>query len=419
MLITYQYRVKPSTEQIATIEKWLELCRLVWNKTLAERFDWLRRTRCQIDRCSLIFEPIGKIPEKVDYYTQQNYLPELKKLKPEYKELYAECLQDVLRRLDKAWKRWLVPDAKGKRGGRPKFKKYGDYKSFTYPRVNCPKAGVTLERNIIKLSKIGEMKVVIHRQIPDGFILKTCTLVRKADGFYVSISAEDNTIPDILPVNKVKSSTAIDMGLISFLTTAQGVQIPVRKHFRQIEQHLARQQRILARRQKDSSNWRKQKKRVALIHQRVTRARKDFFYKTAHWLVKQFDLIGVEKLNIKGLARTRMAKSILDAAWGTFLNILQAVVVKYGKHFVKVDARKSSVECSNCGTEVPKDLSVRVHDCPNCNLSMDRDENAARVLLARSLNAVGLTVTACGGQEDTQPSKQETSNLEWVQLALF
>jgi putative transposase len=342
----------------------------------------------------LISEPIGEIPEKVDYYTQQNYLPLIKKIKPEYKELYAECLQDVLRRLDKAWKRWLVPDSKGKRGGRPKFKKYGDYKSFTYPRVNCPKAGVILIGNLIKLSKIGEMKVVIHRQIPDGFTLKTCIVVRKADGFYVSISAEDNTVPDILPVDAVKSATAIDMGLISFLTTAQGVQIPVRKHFRQIEQHLARQQRIGARRQKDSSNWRKQKKRIALIHQRVTCARKDFFYKTAHWLVNQFDLIGVEKLNIRGLARTRMAKSILDAAWGTFLNILQAVVVKYGKHFVAVDARKSSIECSQCGTEVPKDLSVRVHNCPNCNLSMDRDENAAKNLLSRTLNAVGLTVAA-------------------------
>jgi putative transposase len=114
-----------------------------------------------------------------------------------------------------------------------------------------------------------------------------------------------------------------------------------------------------------------------------------------------------------------MAKSILDAAWGTFLNILQAVVVKYGKHFVEVSARKSSIECSNCGTEVPKDLSIRVHNCPNCNLSMDRDENAARVLLARALNAVGLTVTACGGFGGSQPVNQETSELEWVQLTLF
>lgn len=213
----------------------MELCRLVWNKALAERLDWLRRTRCQIDRCSLISEPIGEIPAKVDYYTQQNYLPKLKKIKPDYKELYAECLQDVLRRLDKAWKRWLVPDAKGKRGGRPKFKKYGDYKSFTYPRVNCPKAGVVIAGNTIKLSKIGEMPVVVHRQIADGFTLKTCTVVRKADGFYASISALDDTVPDILPIDEIKSATAIDMGLISFLTTAEGVQIPVRKHFRQIE----------------------------------------------------------------------------------------------------------------------------------------------------------------------------------------
>jgi putative transposase len=257
------------------------------------------------------------------------------------------------------------------------------------------------------------MRIVIHRQIPDGFTLKTCTIVRKADGFYASISAEDNTVPDILPVAQIKSATAIDLGLLSFLTTAQGVQIPVKKHFRQIESHLARQQRKLALKQKDSKNWQKQKRRIALIHQRIARARKDFFYKTAHWLVRQFDLIGVEKLNIRGLARTRMAKSILDAAWGTFLNILQAVVVKYGKHFVEVDARKSSVECSNCGTEVPKDLSVRVHNCPKCNLVIDRDENAARVLLARSLKAVGHIASACGGLGVVaQPVKQEASRIK-------
>ena len=418
MLITYQYRIKPSDEQVTVMETWLEMCRWQWNRCLGERLDWLRRTRCQIDRCSLHSEPIGEIPERTNYYTQQASLPLLKKKQIEYKQLYAECLQDVLRRLDKAWKRWLVPDGKGKRGGRPKFKKPGDYRSFTYPRVNCSKAGVKLKGNVLKLSKIGEMRIILHRSIPEGFKLKTCTIVRKVDGWYASISAEDNTVPDIMPVSDIKSSTGIDMGLSSFLTTAQGLKIPVKQHYRNLEKHLARQQRKLSRQVKDSQNWLKQKQKIARIHLKITRARKDFFYKTAWWLARQFDLIAVENLNIKGLARTSLSKSILDAAWGTFLTILEAVAVKCGKHLVRVSAYHSSVECSECGAEVPKKLSVRIHSC-ECGLSIDRDENSGRVLLNRGLQAVGLMASACRGLGNSQPLKQETSEVKCKQLSLF
>ncbi|MDJ0637026.1 MAG: transposase, partial [Xenococcaceae cyanobacterium MO_188.B29] len=221
----------------------------------------------------------------------------------------------------------------------------------------------------------------------------------------------------IMPVDTVRSATGIDMGLASFLTTAQGQKIPIRAYFRKLEKHLARQQRKLARQEKGSQNWLKQKNKIARIHLRIKRAREDFFYKTAWWLVRTYDLISVEKLNIKGLARTRLAKSILDAAWGTFLNIMRAVAVKCGKHFVEVSAYKSSVECSQCGADVPKDLSIRVHSC-SCGLEIDRDENSGRVLLSRGLQAVGLTASACGGLGDSQPVKQETSGIRYTQLSL-
>ena len=113
-----------------------------------------------------------------------------------------------------------------------------------------------------------------------------------------------------------------------------------------------------------------------------------------------------------------MAKSILDATWGTFLNIIRAVAVKCGKHFVEVSPYKSSVECSQCGADVPKDLSVRIHSCI-CGLEIDRDENSGRVLLNRGLQAVGLMASACGGFGDTQSVKQETSGTRYKQLSLF
>lgn len=387
----------------------LELLRRHWNYALGQRLDWLRRTRCQIDRCSLVSEPIGEIPERVDYYTQQAALKETKILFPDYKNIWAESQQVNLQRLNKAWERWLIPDKSGKRGGRPRFKKQGELRSFVYPRVNDKRAGAHINNGTLKLSKIGEMPIVMHRPLPDGFTLKTCTIVHKADGWYCCISMQDETVPSPLPIDEIKSLTAIDVGLEKFLTTAQGQAVEVPKFYRKAQSRLARAQRKLARQEKGSKNYEKQKKRIALLHLKVARCRREFHYHVAHWLCQTYDLISFENLNIRGLARTRLAKSILDCAWGAFLQILQAVAVKRGKHSVEVSARGSSIECSSCGTKVEKTLKDRVHECPSCNLSIDRDWNSALVLLERGFRTVGLPFSGCGGLGDTHPVRQQFS----------
>ncbi len=122
MLLTYQYRLQPTLLQGATLSHWEEL---------------LRRTRSQMNRCSLTSEPIGDIPSNVDYYSQAADLKEPKGLFPEYKEIYTDCQQQNGMGLDKSWKGWLIPDKTGKRGGKPRFQKQGDICSFTFPRVNC------------------------------------------------------------------------------------------------------------------------------------------------------------------------------------------------------------------------------------------------------------------------------------------
>jgi putative transposase len=146
---------------------------------------------------------------------------------------------------------------------------------------------------------------------------------------------------------------------------------------------------------------------VAKIHQRIARQREMFHYQVAHWLCRNYDLIAVEDLNIRGLARTRLAKSIYDVSWGKFITILESVVVKYGVHLVKVNPHNTTQNCSGCRTKVPKTLSVRLHECPKCNLEMDRDENAALNVLYKALSAVGLTVPACGALDISQAMKQE------------
>jgi len=407
--MTYQYRLNPTPEQASTIEVWAELLRRHWNYALGQRLDWLRRTRCQIDRCSIVCEPIGDIPEKVDYYTQASELRQTKELFPEYKSIYADCQQQNLMRLDKAWKRWLIPDKTGKRGGRPRFKKRGDICSFTFPRVNCPKAGANLTGNILKLSKIGEIEVILHRPIPDGFVTKQATLVKKADGWYVSLSLEDNTVPFPLPVDKVKSAVGIDVGLEKFLATSDGQAVEIPQFYRKSQRRLARGHRQLARRSKGSKNYQRQANKVACLHLHVARQRKEFHYQVAHWLCDQYDLIAFENLNIKGLARTRFAKSILDAAWGSFLNILQAVAVKRGKWAIGDNPRGTSIECSGCGERVEKTLKDRVHSCPHCKLVIDRDWNSGINILNRVKRTLGLAFAGCGGYSDASPVNQQLS----------
>ena len=399
MLLTYQYKIKPSPEQEIVMMQWLELLRRHYNYALGQRLDWLSRTRSSIDRCSLVSEPIGDIPEQfTNYNFQAGLLKQTKELFPEYKDIYHDVQQQNLKRLDKAWDRWIKPDKSGKRGGRPKFKKVGELRSFTFPRVNCPKAGAHLNDEILKLSKIGEIPVIIHRRIPDGFVLKTATIVRKADGWYVSVAAENETVPTPKPIDTVKTVVGVDVGLKEFLTTSDGEVVPIQQIYRKAQSHLARQQRFLARQQKGSNSYKKQQNKIAKIHQRFQRQRKDFHYKTAHQLVREYDLIAVEDLQVRNLARnSKLAKSILDAAWSQFINILESVAVKCGVHVVKVNPHNTSQDCSGCGVKVPKSLSVRTHCCPKCNLILDRDENAAINILNKALQAVGLIVSAGGG----------------------
>ncbi len=396
MLLTYCYRIKPTDEQIVTMERWLELLRRHWNYALGQRLDWLKRTREPVDRCSIVSEAIGDIPEPVTYYSQQSALKETKKLFPEYKLIYAETQQVNLQRLNKAWERWRKTDATGKRAGRPRFKKQGQLRSFVFPRVNNSRAGAHLKDEMLKLSRIGEIPVVMHRPLPDGFTLKQCTIVKKADGWYCCISMQDESVPEILAMDSIQSAVGIDVGLEKFLTTSDGEAVAIPQFYRKAQDRLAQTQRVMSRRVKGSKNWEKAKNKVALLYLHLSRCRKEFHYQVAHWLCNKYDLIGHEDLNIKGLARTKLAKSIHDAAWGLFLEILQTVAVKRGLLIQKVNPRGTSIECFNCAARVEKNLADRVHSCSSCGVKIDRDWNSGINILNRALMAVGLPLNGCG-----------------------
>jgi|GEM_PF-2392890 len=216
------------------MDTWLEMLRRHHNYSLGQKFNWLRRTRCKINRCSLVSEPIGDIPDKFSGYNfQAGELNKTKELFPAYKEIHAEVQQQNLKRLDKSWDRWIRPDKSGKRAGMPKFKKKGQLRSFTFPRINCPKAGVNkIENGVLTLSKIGSMPVIMHRPFPDGFELKTATLVKKADGWYVAVSLEDSSVPTPLPVDEIKSfSFSTILRIFGLIVSVAGLTIAMRGLF--------------------------------------------------------------------------------------------------------------------------------------------------------------------------------------------
>ena len=243
------------------------------------------------------------------------------------------------------------------------------------------------------LPKLGIVRFVQHRPLPDGFRVKAATVTRKADGWHLTLTIENPDVPELLLIEAPTPSNTvgIDVGLSSFLTTSDGEKVAIPQYYRKAQKRLAKLQRTMSRRQKGSVRWHKARLQVAKLHLKVSRQRKDFHYKVAHQLVRQHRFVAFEKLNIRGLARTRLAKSIRDAGWGQFLSIVSRVAASAGGEGLPQNPRGTTIDCSDCGHSVPKKLSDRWHSCPNCGAQYDRDHNAGRNIKQR---AVGHTASA-------------------------
>ncbi len=401
MRVAYQYKLRPNKQQIEVIKNWLNLLRCQYNYRLGERFNWYEQNRNSINSCPISICHLPELKNNPNYYSQKKDLIKTKELFPGYNSIHSQVLQDVIKRVKLTFDRWLKGDSNGKRSGKPRFKGIGRYHSFTYPQMkqNC------IGSKRIKLPKIGEIKFIQHRPIPDGFKIKTATVIRKADGYYVILSLEDKSIPspDIRIIPSPDNTIGIDMGLKAFLIDSQGEEVKIPQYYRQAQKQLRVKQKAVSRKKKGSNNRKKAIKKLAKRHQKVANTRKDFHYKTAINLLKKNDVIAHEKLNIKGLAKTRLSKSVNDAAWGQFLTILANKAEKAhrprrgflgvrteqeaGLKVIKVDPRGTSQHCSNCLNRVPKELSDRWHCCYHCGLILDRDLNSAELIKKVGLGA--------------------------------
>jgi len=367
MNVCFQYRLYPTKEQVCQFEDTLETLRHLSNNALAERID--------------AYKHEGRT---VKYVEQANYLPCLKRPDLPLSKIYSQVLQDCLRRLDTAYQNFFrrVKSVSAKPGF-PRFKGVGRYRSFTYPQWN---GSVKLDGYTLRLSKIGAVKMKLHRPLEGT--PKTCTISRHADGWYASIACEVEPSP--LP--KTGLDAGIDVGIETFATlsdTHDAIENP--RHLQEAQARLRRCQRRLERRSRYSGTGKerkllsKQSKRrekakllLAKAHQKVKRARLDFHHKIAHALVRKFDTLYVENLNISGMLRNHhLARAISDASWGQFFVVLKSKAERAVKTVVEVCPRNTSQNCSACGEYVPKALSVRTHSCPYCGLVLHRDKNAA------------------------------------------
>jgi putative transposase len=361
----FVYKLRPTRAQRARLEETLETCRWLYNVALAERKGaWEHAQR------SVIFAQ------------QSAELPPMKQILPFLWNVRSMVLQDVLHRVEHSFESFFRRCQTGEKPGYPRFKGAGWYDSFTYPQWGN---GVKLRDGRLFLSKIGRVRLCKDRAFWGK--PKTCSLVRRADGWYACIVCEIAPCP----FPETGQEIGVDLGIEAFATLSNGERIENPRLYHRAQKQLRQAQRRLARRQKGSHRRRKAGVLLAKAHLKVKRARLDFCHKTALDLIERFDVIHVEKLNIRGMVRNHpLAKAISDAGWGLFLSVLRAKAASAGRVVVEVNPAGTSQTCSGCGAYVPKRLNERWHACPCCELSLHRDENAAiRVLQVGGGTAVG------------------------------
>ena len=361
---TMKYRLFPTKHQQHLLDDTLDTCRQVYNQTLAHRKEaWEKRQ----DTLSL--------------YKTNAMLTQWKQARPALAQVHSQVLQNAQERVDLAYKAFFRRVKAGETPGFPRFRGPGRYDSFTFKQ-----SGFALRDGLLQLSKIGTLRLVLHRAIEGP--IKTLTIRRVPSGkWFACFSVEI----DAQPLPETTSAIGIDVGLAHFATLSTGDHIANPRFFRTDGKALAKAQRRLAKAEKGTPERTKRRKVVAHIHERIANRRYDFCHQTARRLVMTSGVLAFEALQIPNMMQHHcLAKSIADVAWGQFMRITTDKAAYAGRRVAHIDPRYTSQECSRCGQRVPKSLNQRLHQCPICQLVMDRDHNAAINILRHGLVSLGL-----------------------------
>ena len=396
MQLRYHYRLYPDEDQRVALARLFGCVRVVFNDALARQKPVKASNRLLGPPKARIAEgPYQRVPKSADLsrelVTQAKQTPEREWLG----QVSQVPLQQTLRDLDKAWaahENSKSGKRKGARVGAPRFKSRRDRTQSA--RFTANAGWKITDAGKLSLPKIGGVKVLWSRDLPSD--PSSVTVIKDATDQYFASFVIETSPGEVLP--ETTPEVGIDLGLSHFAVLSDGTKVANPRFLRRAERRLKKAQRSLSRKAKGSNNREKARLKVARAHVRVADARKDFHHQLSTRIIRENQAVYVEDLAVKGLARTRMAKSVHDAGWSAFVNMLQYKAARYGRHFAKVDRfLASSQTCSECwSVDGPKPLHVREWTCEACKIIHDRDVNAARIVLAAGradrLNACGGTV---------------------------
>ncbi|MDO7267886.1 transposase [Shouchella clausii] len=349
----YKFRLYPTDEQALLIRKTFGCVRFVYNKMLAERKETYELLKEDKDALKKV-----KPPTPAKYKKEYEWL----------KEVDSLALANVQLHLDKAYKAFFKGKAKF-----PKFKSKRYKQSYTTNVVN---GNIQLLGGHIKLPKLKMVKIRQHREIPSAHKLKSCTISMTSSGkYYVSILTE---YEKEIESKEMKKVVGLDFAMNGLFIDSEGKKANYPKFYRQMLDKLAIEQRKLSRKKKDSSNWNKQRIRVAKLQEKVANQRRNFLHHQSKELAANFDAVAIEDLDMKGMSQTLMfGKSVADNGWGMFTSFLQYKLSEQGKQLIKIDKWFPSTKtCSHCGSIKEMALSERTYQCI-CGVSLDRDYNSA------------------------------------------
>jgi len=364
MQYNYKYRLDPPETLTETLLHHVDTCRQLYNHVL------------------YLLNEIDEIPAR---YEVQGRLPELKTWWDDLGDVHSKVLQMVVKRVYDNLYTLKAQKENGRAVGMLTWKSPREYRSLTYNQSGFELKN-TSGRPTLWLSKIGEIPIHLHREIPRDATIKQVTVKREPTGeWYVTfgINVERDTPEKPETPEKV---IGIDVGILKYVHDTDGYAIES-PDFSDERERFERAQRGLSRKEHGSANWEKQRQVVAERHADLKRKRRDFLHKLSNYYATEYDLVAVEDLDAKGLVELPgNSRNRAGAAWGTFLRMLEYKCEREGTHFVTVNSKDTTKECASCGVKTDKPLWVREHSCPSCGFEADRDANAAWNILSRGLS---------------------------------
>ncbi|MCX6773797.1 MAG: RNA-guided endonuclease TnpB family protein [Candidatus Micrarchaeota archaeon] len=345
----WKFRIYPTGKQGKEIQTHLWLSKNIWNNLLEYSKNKYNETR--------------KFPSKIEF---QSMVKD--------SGLYSQTAQAVSHRLYNALLLYFRMKKKDKNAGFPRFKNMDRMKSLLYPQ-----SGFKIAERKLEVTPFGEISIRKHREMKGT--VKTLMLKRESSGKFYAIF----TIKmEITPKENKGKQIGMDLGLINFATLSDRTVIKNPRHLKRYEERLAKRQGEVSNKEKGTIRRKKQKVKVAVLHEKIRNTRMDFLHKLSLHLVNSYSFIALEDLSIKKMSMERLGKSINDAGWNEFSNMLYYKAEEAGCRVVFVDPDGTTKECSSCGEIIDKELKERRHTCPSCGLSMDRDLNASINILKRA-----------------------------------